>query len=89
MLSVRELLVKVLEDETKGDDKPDEEVRTLSLRLLTRMGMLTKNPETLLMAGYFQKKLQLDITHELKPFLSEAERFDRPEPEIKAEDFGI
>ena len=85
LLSVREILVKVLEDETSG--KSDEEVRTLSLRLLTRMGMLTKNPETLLMAGYFQKKLQLDITHELKPFLSEAERFEKPEPEIKDENF--
>ena len=63
MLSVREILVKVLEDDASG--KSDEEVRTLSLRLLTRIGILTKNPETLLMAGYFQKKLQLDVTHEL------------------------
>ena len=63
MLSVREILVKALEDDASG--KSDEEVRTLSLRLLTRIGILTKNPETLLMAGYFQKKLQLDVTHEL------------------------
>ena len=51
MLSVREILVNALEDDTSG--KSDEEVRTLSLRLLTRMGILTKNPETLVMAGYF------------------------------------
>lgn len=50
MLSVREILVNVLEDNTSG--KSDEEVRTLALRLLTRLGMLTKNPETLLMASY-------------------------------------
>ena len=85
LLAVREILVKVLDDETSG--KSDTEVRTLSLRLLTRMGMLTKNPESLIMASYFQKKHQLDITMELQPFLSEAERFDRPEPELVEEDF--
>ena len=55
MLSVREILIKALEDDKSG--KSDDEVRNLSLRLLTRIAILTKNPETLLMASYFQKKL--------------------------------
>jgi len=50
MLAVREILVKALEDES---GKSDDEVRNLSLRLLARIGILTKNPETLLMASYF------------------------------------
>ena len=50
------------------------------------MGMLTKNPESLLIAAYLQKKLQLDITHELKPFLDEAERFEKPEKDLNADD---
>ena len=53
LLSVREILIKTIEDETSG--KSDVEVRTLCLRLLTRMGMLTKNPESLIMASYLQK----------------------------------
>ena len=87
LLPVREILVKALEDDASGAS--DEEVRTLCLRLLTRMGMLTKNPETLLMAAYLQKKLSIDITHELKPILGEAERFDKPEKEIQSEDFVL
>ena len=63
LLPVREILVKALEDDASGAS--DEEVRKLCLRLLTRIAMLTKNPETLLMAGYLQKKLSIDITHEL------------------------
>lgn len=76
LLSVREILVKTLEDDTSG--KSDSEVRELCLRMMTRMGMLTKSAETLLMASYYQKKLSLDITQELAPFLDEAERFDKP-----------
>ena len=85
LLPVREILISTIEDETSG--KSDAEVRTLCLRLMTRMAMLTKNPETLLIAAYYQKKLALDITHELAPILSEAEVFEKPEKEIKAEDF--
>ena len=51
--------------------------------------MLTKNPETLLMASHLQKKHQVDITHELKPFLGEAERFEKPDKDINADDFGM
>lgn len=50
MLPVREILVKALEDDTSG--KSDDEVRGLCLRLLTRIAMLTKNPETLLMVSH-------------------------------------
>lgn len=55
--------------------------------MLVRIGMLTKNPTLLLIAGYLQKKHKIDITHELKPFLTEAERFIQPEKAIKPEDF--
>lgn len=48
---MRDILVKTLEDDTSG--KSDTEVRELCLRMMTRMGMLTKNPETLLMASYY------------------------------------
>ena len=87
MLPVRSILVQALEDDKSG--KSDQEVRTLCLRLLTRMGMLTANPETLLMASYFQQKLQLDITHELKPFLTEDEVFAKPEKAINPDDFVL
>ena len=53
------------------------------------MGMLTKNAETLLMVSYLQKKLKIDVTHELKPFLEEAEHFEEPEKEIVADEFNL
>ena len=87
MMPVRQILIKALEDDVSGHS--DTEVRELSLRLLTRIGMLTKNSETLLMVSYLQKKLQIDITHELKPFLDEAERFDQPEKDIVESDFNM
>ena len=85
MLPIRNILVQALEDDKSG--KSNQEIRSLSLRMLTRMGMLTKNPETLLMACYFQQKLELDITHELKPFLSEAEVYEKPKKEIIEDEY--
>ena len=84
-MSVREIAMNALEDSESG--KADQEVRELCMRLIARMAMLTKNPETLLIAGYLQKKHEIDITHEMKPFLAEAERFEKPEKEIKEEDY--
>lgn len=51
LLAVRDILVRALEDEKSG--KSDTEVRELCLRMMTRMGVLTKNSETLLMAGFY------------------------------------
>ena len=51
LLSVREILTLTLEDDSSG--KSNDEVRSLCLRLMTRMGMLTKNPETLLIVAYY------------------------------------
>ena len=79
--------MNALEDDTSG--KSDAEVRSLSLRLLTRIAMLTKNPETLLMVSHVQKKLKVDISHEIKPYLDEAERFEKSEKEIKEEDYVL
>ena len=87
LLSVRDILIRTLEDDASG--KSDAEVRELCLRLLTRMGVLTKNSETLLMASYLQKKLKINITPELKPLFDEAERFVKPEKEFNDEEFKL
>ena len=54
LMSVRKIAMNALEDSESG--KADQEVRELCMRLIARMAMLTKNPETLLIAGYLQKK---------------------------------
>ena len=87
LLSVRDILMRTLEDDVSG--KSDSEVRELSLRLMARMGVLTKNSETLLMASFLQKKLQINITAELKPLFDEPERFIKPESELNEEQFKL
>ena len=54
-LSVIEVLVSALSE--PASDKFDLEIYTLALRLLTRIAVLTKNPECFLIVCYFQKKL--------------------------------
>ena len=54
-MSLREILLEALAEE--DGQCADREVKTLSLRLLTRVGIMTKNPETLLMVSSLQKKL--------------------------------
>ena len=85
MLSVRKIIIDALQDDVSGHS--DTEVRELCLRLLTRIGILTKNAETLLMVSYLQKKLKIDISHELKPFMDEAERYEEPEKDIVEDEF--
>ena len=87
MLSVRDILVRTLDDDVSG--KSDPEVRELCLRLMTRIGVLTKNAETLLMASFLQQKHQINISQELKPFFDEAERFVKPEKDIVDEEFKV
>ena len=87
MLSVRDILVRTLDDDVSG--KSDPEVRELCLRLMTRIGVLTKNSETLLMASFLQQKHQINISQELKPFFDEAERFVKPEKDIVDEEFKV
>ena len=41
------------------------------------------------MVSYLQKKHQIDITHELEPFLGEAEHLDQPESDIVESDFDM
>ena len=87
MIPVRDILLSALEDNSSGHS--DSEVRELCLRLLMRIAMLTKNAETLLIASYLQKKLKIDVTHELKPFLGESEQFEKPEKELNEEEFNV
>ena len=50
-LSVIEVLVQALSE--PDTEKFDSEIYTLALRLLTRIAVLTKNPECFLIVCYF------------------------------------
>ncbi len=63
MMSVREVLITALEDDS---ELSTDAIKSACARLLTQIGVLTKNSETLLMAAKWAKKLKIDIQCELE-----------------------
>ena len=84
LMQVTYVLIDALEEE--NSESIDDEVHTLAVRLLTKIAVLTKNAECFLMVSYYLQKFQVDVTHELKPLLSEAEHFTKPEVEVSRDE---
>ena len=81
---MRDILIDVLEETEACSDR---EAKILGLRLLSKIGTMTKNGEILMMACYYQLKYKINITKEVNWVLQMEECIARPEPYINPSDF--
>jgi hypothetical protein len=62
IITVRQILLKALDDE-----RSDADTKELCLRVLLRLAVVSKNPETLLLLARYQKKLNIELVEEVVP----------------------
>lgn len=54
VIPLRHILTEAIEAESlKAEDSKDTEMQEIALRLLTKLAMITNNPETLLIVSYY------------------------------------
>ena len=82
MVTVREILIKALDDE-----RSDEETKELSLRLLLKLGYVLRNSEFLLIAARYQKKLNIEAVTEIAEF-DMVEVYEEEQKEIYYDNFN-
>ena len=68
IVTVRQILLKALDD-----DKSDAETKELCLRVLLRLAVVSKNPETLLILARYQKNLSIELIEEMVPLCKKSE----------------